>query len=428
MNTDFAAGNEQKDFMTSSMRMTVTNKEVIVPTICSAIVAGVSLVFYSALVQTVNVELSAAFIAATSLAAIIQISFVPQSWIYVFGAHEPKDRATRASTSAIIEVCGAACGLLVAIPVALVSRHGMAVLLAYIALSMAGSTGAQGKVRGEGRWVLYAVFVTLPTILRLAIVTIAMLSRISIDDSLSQLIVIYLLIPEGVRYLLLNVPLTGGSWQPVTRHQLKDTANHVFRNMIYDIGSAVTEVADKYILYLIISPSLFIVYFFVRKISSAVTIILEPFYSSRYRALVEIRNLHGRMHNLTKVLRDGYLIAAIMCVLILAAIKVLSLASLGRLEIIPGVIQANVVLFAACLFVDGSIAANRWGRYISIMNNSAVPLLIARWICFVVFILTVMGLSAVPESIALAIGFLCYALLELTYVARSTRLRTCQEL
>jgi hypothetical protein len=261
------------------------HNEVIVPTICSAVVAGVSLVFYATLVQTVSSELSAAFIATTSLAAMVQIAFVPQAWVYVFGSHEQSDRRTRFSSSALAELGGGLAGLLVAVPLASVSEQGLSVLLAYAALTMGGSNAAQGYLRGQGRWANYALFVTLPSFLRLAIAALHSLTSFINIDSLSEIVVVYLLIPEGIRYLLLNVPLALGAWQNVKLEQLRQTVRHLFRNWLYDIGSATTEVADKYLLSLIVSPSLLIVYFFVRKISSAVTIILEPFYSSHYRTL-----------------------------------------------------------------------------------------------------------------------------------------------
>lgn len=400
--------------------MTFANKEAIIPSICGAAVAAVSVLFYSVLLQTASTNLMAEFIAVTSLAAMVQIAFVPQSWVYVFGAYEPMDRAMRISASAVVELTGALCGLLIATFVAWMSPYGLAVLLAYLSLAMAGSTGVQGFFRGEGRWNLYVVFVTLPGIIRLTIVILAIFTGNSFDESLTQLVAVYLLIPESVRFLLLTVQLIRRAWQPVTWRQLQDTSHQLFRNWMYDIGSATTEVADKYILSLIISPVLLIVYFFVRKISTAVTIILEPFYSSKYRALVGTQASTRTKKDFSEVLVAGYLIAMLMCALTLIGIKVLGLVSIGRMVIVPEILLANLGIFAACLFIDGSISANRWGRYISILNGSVATLFVVRCICFVVFILTVMFLPVSSSSVALASGFLCYALLELAYVTSST--------
>ncbi|MEY4505572.1 MAG: hypothetical protein RL297_150 [Pseudomonadota bacterium] len=396
-------------------------KEVFIPTICSAVVAGVSLIFYATLVQTVSTDLAAAFIATTALAAIVQIAFVPQAWIYVFGSHEQSDRRRRFSNSALVEIGGGIAGLVVVVPLAFLSDLGLSVLLAYAALFMGGCTSTQGYVRGQGRWATFALIVTMPSFLRLAIAASAILSNVSYVDTLPQMITVYLLVPEGIRYLLLNIPLTLAAWQSVNLQQLQQTSRQLFRNWLYDIGSATTEVADKYLISLIVSPSLLIVYFFVRKMSSAVTIIVEPYYSSRYRALSLHNNYLTPQSDLIPPLRRGYIIAAIICLVLLAAVKGLSLFSFGKIELIPNILLANIQLFIACLFIDGAIAANRWGRYISILNGSATSLLAARWICFLIFILTVFGLSDLSESMALAIGFLCYALLELAYVARSTQ-------
>lgn len=402
------------------IRQVAFHKEVSIPTLCSIVVSAVSLAFYSVLVQTVSTKMSAGFIASMSLAAMIQITFIPQSWIYVFGAHEPEIRFMRVSTSVVVELFGALFGLLVVTVVAWISSNGVAVLLAYLALAMAGSTAAQGLVRGEGRWWLYAAFIILPSFLRLVIAAVAIYTQFNFVYTLPRLILIYLLIPEGVRYLLLYIPLTRGAWRPVTWRQLKIAAHHLFRNWIYDIGSATTEVGDKYILSLVINPGLLIVYFFVRKISAAVTIFLEPFYSSRYRAIAGVKNGHHDRHDFARVLGIGYLTAAIACVLVLVIVMLLSMVSLGRMEIIPKILLDNMWLFTACLFIAGSIAANRWGRYVFILNNKAVSFLVVRFVCFIVFVLMVMLLSTHSESIALTVGFFCYSFLEFSYLVRST--------
>lgn len=399
---------------------TVLQKEALVPTICGAVVAAVSLFFYATLMQTVSTELAAAFIATTSLAAIVQIAFVPQAWIYVYGSHEQSDRRGRFSSSALVELGGGMAGLLVAVPLAYLSENGQSLLLAYAALVMAGSTGAQGYLRGQRRWGTYALVVTMPSFLRLAIVASVLLNDLTLVNSLPEMVAVYLLIPEGIRYLLSNIPLTLGVWQSVNLEQFRRTSRQLFRNWLYDIGSATTEVADKYLISLIVSPGLLVVYFFARKMSSAVTIIIEPLYASSYRKFDYQLDHLALRSKLVQPLFSGYLIAGLTCLIMLVAVKSLGLISFGHAALIPESLQANMQLFIVCLFIDGAIAANRWGRYISILNGSAASLLVARWVCFAVFILTVFGLSSRSESMALAIGFLCYALLELAYVARST--------
>ncbi len=60
----------------------------------------------------------------------------------------------------------------------------------------------------------------------------------------------------------------------------------VFRNWTYDIGSSATEVGDKYIVGLFVSPALLVVYFFMRRASAAAAIVLEPFYANRYKLFI----------------------------------------------------------------------------------------------------------------------------------------------
>lgn len=400
---------------------TLFTKDVTIPTLSSGVVACVSLVFYVLLAQTINTELLAAFIATTSLAAMVQILFVPQAWIYVFGSQEQTDSSTRLSSSALVEAGGGLAGLMIVIPLVLVANYGVSLLLAYCALVMAGATSAQGYIRSKGQWKTYSIFVTMPSLLRLVIAVISMLSDTNHTGNLPQIIIVYLLIPEGVRYLFFNIPLIISNWQTVNPTQILQTSRHLFRNWLYDVGSATTEVADKYIISLMVNPNLLITYFFVRKISSAVTMVLEPFYSSLYRKISTYNTDTIVFSMLALPLMRGYLLSALICATLLLAITTLSFVSIGKVVLIPEILFTNMQFAILCLFIDGAIAANRWGRYISILKDSAIFLLLARIICFSVFMLIVYSLSSQSDSMALAIGFLCYAILEFAYVTGSTR-------
>jgi hypothetical protein len=403
------------------LKTVLHQKDIYIPTACSAFVSGISLVFYAMLVQTVSTNLSAAYIATTSLASIIQIAFVPQAWIYVFGAHEASERRLRYNSSVRLEVCGGLAGLLVVFPLVCISKYGIAILLAYCALILGGSTAVQGYVRGQGHWTLYSLYVTLPSLLRVLTVTAAVWHKTALVNTLPQMIMLYFLFPEIVRYLLINTPFTIATWQKASTELLRQTGRQLFRNWLYDIGSATTEVADKYLISLIVSPALLVVYFFERKMSSAVTIVLEPMYSSKYRKLCAQADRSDERRSLTRPLRYGYMIAAGICLTVLGIIKLLTLVSFGHIAIIPPILRDNMLLFVVCLLIDAAIAANRWGRYISIMNGTAVLLLIARWVCFAVFMTVAFAFSFWHEAIGLATGFFCYALLELLYVSRSAR-------
>jgi hypothetical protein len=398
--------------------MDFLKKGIAVPTLCAAAVAATSLLFYAVLAQIVSTELLAEYVAVISLAAMIQITFVPQAWIFVFGAKEHQDRRDRLSTAAVFEWGGSICGLAVAVPIAIWSNYGAAALWAYIALSMAGSTAALGFLRGEGRWGLYAVNVTLPSMLRLAIASVALGTNAELASSLSHVVLVYVLIPECTRYVLMNLLLLQREWRPITMMKLHSSFGQIFRNWIYDIGSGTTEVADKYILSLIVSPTLLVVYFFVRKISVAVTMILEPFYAYRYQSLLHRPiSKHGN-RNVSGPLVSGYAIALGVSSFSLLAVLLLNSRSLYHVKFIPDVLVSYISLFAACLFIDGFIAANRWGRYLSIMSGNATRLLVVRLFSFAFFIGTVIALVPRSESKALIIGFVCYALIELLYVSK----------
>lgn len=396
--------------------------ELAVPSGCGALVAAVSLAFYSALVQLVSRDLAAAYIAAISLAAIVQIACVPQAWIYTFTAAE-KERAARTTNAAVAETLGFLIGFAVVLPLAALTGDGVALVLAYAALGMAGSTSTLGLVRAKGDWALYALIVTFPSIARVALIGVTTLAETNpgSDPSLASLVFLYLLVPEGARYVLLHLPILLRAWEGFTWIGVRESAAHLFRNWYFDIGSAATEVADKYILSHLLSPAVLLVYFFARKISSATTIVLEPFYSARYRTLSSIETTREKRRHSTNTLRKGYAVALLVSLLTWAIVQILGMTSIGTFSFIPAAILAYAGLLALCMAIDGALAANRWGRYLSIVQNRARALLLARLACFATFIAVTWVASRFSETIGLILGFAIYAALEFFYVATSAK-------
>ncbi len=135
-------------------------------TLAGVTVTGLSLLFFGILVQVAGTAPAAQYIVTISL-AVVQIAFVPQSWIYVYGAANRLERRARFRHSAVIEMTGAAAGLTLALLLGYATGLGNAVPLAYVALCVAGSTSAEGVRRGGWQWVGDATVVALPSATRL---------------------------------------------------------------------------------------------------------------------------------------------------------------------------------------------------------------------------------------------------------------------
>ena len=382
---------------------------------CGFVVAAISMLFYGTLVNLASTEVAAGFIATTSLAAMIQIACLPQAWIYVY--RQPSKSIITSSN--LVEITGICLGLGFATAISNFTDNGVALVYAYLALAMAGSTVSLGYLRGKRFWALFATSTLLPSFTRLAIALFLVSTKPGKIESLTSIILVFLLIPEGIRYLTFSIPVIALNWTPTTVAEVTDTWKKVFHNWLYDIGSATTEVADKYLISLIVSPQLLVVYFFARKITSVITISIEPIYALKYRKLCETPEINRRSQMRKRILTDGYAASTALCTAVIILMGIYGAFLTDIFKLIPDLVFKNFSIFCAFLIADSAIAANRWGRYLTLLDGSSAKLLKFRCLAFLIFIASTYTLSTYSETIALSGCFAAYALLEYIYVHRS---------
>ena len=315
----------------------------IIPSVCGFVVAAISMLFYGTLVNLASTEVAAGFIATTSLAAMIQIACLPQAWIYVY--RQPSKSIITSSN--LVEITGICLGLGFATAISNFTDNGVALVYAYLALAMAGSTVSLGYLRGKRFWALFATSTLLPSFTRLAIALFLVSTKPGKIESLTSIILVFLLIPEGIRYLTFSIPVIALNWTSTTVAEVTDTWKKVFHNWLYDIGSATTEVADKYLISLIVSPQLLVVYFFARKITSVITISIEPIYALKYRKLCETPEINRRSQMRKRILTDGYAASTALCTAVIILMGIYGAFLTDIFKLIPDLVFKNFSIFCA---------------------------------------------------------------------------------
>ena len=387
-------------------------KEIFIPLSCSVFVAVTTFVFYTISISLVSIDLMARFIAIFSLSAMLQTFFVPQTWIYVFSAKNLKDRV--GNVSIIMEGLGFFVGLLIVITLIFFLNQQQSLLYSFIALSFAGSNSSIGFLRGEEKWVAYIACFTMPTILRLITLIVSINNGDLATVSLNGFIIDYFLIPELVRYFIFTGFIVSKYFEFCSLANLKNGITNIYNNWFYDLGSSIVDIGDKYFLSFMVSPKLLVIYFFVRKIGSATTIITETFYAHCYSLFSHI-NAYCFAKS---VLIKGYLLALITAFSVLILVAISKHISLLGVFPVPSVVVRDIQIFAILVFVDSFITANKWGRYLSIISNKALNLLYVRLANFIIFIIFVYFANfMLSSSNSLTSGFLIYCIIDFFYVA-----------
>lgn len=394
------------------------------PAGASIATAGLSLLFYVGFARLYGDAMLGVIILTLSSVALIQIALVPQAWVYVVGAPDPGDIGRRYSGGVVVETLGslaaiAVLGIAVLLPLAWLDGHRAAALWQLAALCIAGATSVQGLLRARLEWRRYFAWVVLPSALRVVMIGAALLmpggllARLRGDQA--ALTIVFFLAPELVRLAAVNLPVLLADFRPPPLAGLAADARRIFANWQFDIGSAVTEVADRVVVGRLLGPELLVVYFFARKAGNAVTMLVEPLYAERYR-----RAAAG--HRVERTLALGAATALAVVVLLLAGVAVVALVPpLARL--VPQAVADNLWLFAGLMAIDGLIAANRWSRFLTQLGGRAGRLLAVRLILFGAFTLTLVALSGLSGGLGLLIAFAGFWLLETLFVTLGLRRR-----
>ena len=285
--------------------------------------------------------------------------------------------------------------------------------------SATSSNSSIGFLRGEKKWISYVTCFTMPTILRLLFLIVAMNNGVLATISLNEFIVNFFLIPELVRYFIFTGFLVAKHFEFYSLVNPTNGIANIYKNWFYDLGSSFVDIGDKYFLSFLISPTLLVIYFFVRKIGSATTIITETFYAHYYSLFSHLNTSFFAR----SVLIKGYFLALISGLSVLILVTISKHINLGGILPVPSIVVIDIQIFAVLVFIDSFITANKWGRYLSIVSNKALELMYVRLATFMIFIGFVYFANSVfSSSNSLIFGFLIYCTIDLFYVAYLTTL------
>jgi len=395
-------------------------KRFALPAVALGTSAALSVLFYLGFARVFGDTILGQIILTLSSVALLQIAVVPQSWVYIVGAHGADEIAARYSTSATIEWLGGAAGLAVLatammLPIAVLGGNRLAILYQFVALWAAGSTSAQGYFRAHEDWPRYVLWVVTPNIVRVILVAVTLLRGWTLGGDRATLVLVFFLIPDLTRYLLFNVPAVLRHYQVPPRRSVRPAALRILQNWLFDMGSALTEVADKVVVGTLLGPQLLVVYFFARKLGVSATMVVEPVYAEHYRRVL-LRDAGGdRARAQRRVYWIGLATALAIAGIAIAAVDGgLQIAPLAKL--VPPSVRAHVALFTGLVLADCLIAANRWSRYLSQLEGAAKLLLGVRIVLFASFAAALAALRGLPDGLGLMLAFGGFWLAEATFV------------
>lgn len=383
----------------------------------SITVAGSSLIFYAILTAHADATLMASLITAAAAASMVQIAVVPNTMIFVYSAGTQKSREDAVFYAAMFELIGIAIGATSLGLGAIFLPNGSAVLLAFLGYGMAGSTSAIGYIRADRKWAFYVIAYVLPSALRLMLLMVD-LGRGNVPSELYEIVRRYFLIPELARYAIVMPPIFIRSLRFPRRSRLQRALRTVFHNWIFDLGSALVEVGDRLILSAIVTPKLLVLYFFARRLGAAATIVLEPFYAINFKSFVNSIEGNRNSRDLMNVLIKGYLIGGFMALFVWGILSLAPHTVPTSIRFIPAFTTEYPFAFPAVMLIDSVIAANRWSRYISLLDGRTFTLLGWRFFCLSLFVLVTWSCSGGNEEVGLVVGFACFALVEHHFVSR----------
>ena len=399
-------------------------KRFALPAVAVGIAAGLSVLFYLGFARVFGDTILGQVILTLSSVALLQIAVVPQSWVYIVGAHGAEEIAARFAQAATIEWAGGCAGLALLaagtlLPIAVLSGNREAILLQYVALWAAGSTSTQGFFRAREDWRRYAAWVVTPNLARVVLIGAALVPGHPLGGlagDRAALVLVFFLTPELIRYAAFNLPTLLRHYRVPPRATLRPAATRILQNWLFDMGSALTEVADKVVVGALLGPQLLVVYFFARKLGVAATMVVEPVYAEHYRRVLLRAAGRERTTAQRRVYWIGLATALVMAALVVAAVTgSLQIAPLARL--VPETVRANVPLFVGLVLVDCLIAANRWSRYLSQLEGQAQLLLMVRILLFGGFAAALAGLAHLPGGEGLMLAFGGFWVAEAAFVA-----------
>jgi hypothetical protein len=394
-----------------------SHKESTILATLSGLVALCSFAFYTFLTVIYGSSVTSQFIASCALASILQVVLIPQGWVYILASLSPRDSIQRYQSTLILESLGSALGICILILLINPFFHRADVTVAFIAYAMAGSTSSQGLLRFENKWGLYSINILLPSIIRLGLVIWGLQDKDGTTLNVLNIILIYLLLPELIRFAVFNFPRFFQFSLIRSFLLAQKSFVYIYRNWFYDAGSSLIENIDKLVIQLIASPGIMLTYFFARKVTSISSMLIEPYYSTSFSGIIRSEAHLQNGLRLYKPLANGYKIAVLSSIVIISFIIILpALAPLSHY--LPNFTTQLFILFVTIVIIDSLISANRWARYASILTDNARNYFLARIGFFCIFMLITIVFSRYSPEFSLSIGLFVSFLIESLYIRR----------
>ena len=367
-----------------------------VPTISLGLGAALSVLFFIGLSSIYGDQLLGEIILVQSGVALIIVACVPQCLAYMLGGRDADDIRARFSQGVSAELAGIGLGLLVllvalSLPFAKAWQAGALPMFLSLAVQSLGS--CQAWMRLNDRWRSFMLWALFPNLVRVPLIW---LTPIAIDHGLvsglqgdrAGVVTLYFLVPDIARLLLIYVPQVARNYVRPTSSALVAGVRRILQNWLFDVGSAVTEVADKIVVGAILGPTTLVVYFFARRLGVVASMVLEPFYAEHFRRVLAIGDDQANTAARATMQRRTYASGAGFAAGLFAAMALMvGLALVVPMFAVrmPVSIPAHPLLFFSVLLIDCAVAANRWSRYVALVNGGASILFIVRLLLFGVF-------------------------------------------
>lgn len=345
-----------------------------IPSLSSGLAALISIVYYSLFAVHFGNDLLGTFIFLLSIVSLIQIALIPQTWVYIIAAPTDREVHFRFSVGAVVELFGGILAAVVLLVICLIPAlpllaHAREAAIIFPGLWIAGCSSPQGLARRLNLWNVFMYWMLLPNIIRLIFILayvneIGPFGQLNGNTNRWEIFLIFYLIPEIIRFLLIYPLLLRNYFVPVQLKRVYSETKKILGNWMFDVGSAITEVADKIVVGALLGPILLVVYFFARKFSIVSTMLLEPYFAESYRRLVTSDN-SDLIKTATKIYITGIAISISVFALIVTALYLKGNVHFVE-RLLPSVIFEHSYVFIAVLALDCLIAANRWGRFLSI--------------------------------------------------------------
>lgn len=398
-------------------------KAYAIPSLSSGLAALISIVYYSLFSVNFGNDLLGMFIFLLSIVSLVQIALIPQTWVYIIAAPSDLEAHFRFSVGAVVELFGGILAALVLLVICLIPAlplraHAKEAAIIFTGLWIAGCSSPQGLARRLNLWNVFMCWMLLPNIIRLIFILayvneIRPFGQLNGNTNSWKIFLIFYLIPEVIRFLGVYPRLLRKFFVPVQLKHAYSETKKILSNWMFDVGSAITEVADKIVVGALLGPILLVVYFFARKFSIVSSMLLEPYFAESYRRLLtsDSANL---LKDSTKIYLSGIAISLSVFALIVIALYLQGHVYFIE-RLVPSVIYEHSYVFIAVLAIDCLIAANRWGRYLSHLTNRHIQLFIIRITSFALFAMGCYFLFPLFSDFAVPVAFFCCWIFETSY-------------